>query len=697
MPRRATPGDIDVFDLSVLGMVVTDARGRLCRVNAAFADLLGRSPGELVGTTFADLTSPDDVGPSRAVMRDLVNRSVATASFDKHYLRPDGSVVSVQLNIRVLTDADGVVTGFLTQAVDIGDRERAEATAGAERQRLEEAQRVMALGSFEHDLTTGTIHPSRELCRLLEMPVVPEFDLTTLLEHVHPDDRELLGAAIGHCLGGGTPVDVEHRLVGRDGTTRWVHARAARKIGETGDLRLLGTVLDITDRKRAEADLDFQMLHDGLTGLANRALLLDRLDLAVRQSERRTDPVAVLLLGVDDFKTVNDALGHACGDQLLVALARRLESVTRAGDTVARLGGDEFALLLASGVMPRTAEEIAGRIAAKLTSPFLVGDTEVTVTVSIGIAVVPSGDTSGDLLRDADLAMYLAKQNGKARVEMARPHMQAEALSHFAMVTDLRHAPEGGELEVFYQAVVTVGDAMPVGAEALLRWNHPTRGPVTPEEFIGIAESTGLIVPIGHWVLEEACRQTQAWRQAGTVDDDFYVSVNLSPRQLAEPGLVDSVARALHDSGLPPRALVLELTESTLMLGVDAGLARVHALKDLGLRIALDDYGTGYSSLNRLRTLPVDIVKIDKSFIDQLTVSKEGKALVQSIVDVARALAITSIAEGVERPDQEVALEELECDYIQGYLYARPTAPAEAADTLRRLAKAPAPPIRLSA
>ena len=240
----------------------------------------------------------------------------------------------------------------------------------------------------------------------------------------------------------------------------------------------------------------------------------------------------------------------------------------------------------------------------------------------------------------------------------------------------------------------------PAGAEALIRWNHPRRGLVFPIEFISEAESTGLIVPIGDWILNEACRQTQAWRRAGTVDDGFYISVNLSPRQLAEPGLVDDVARALDDSGLPPDALVLEITETTLMLDFDASVARLRSLKDLGLRIALDDYGTGYSSLNRLAKLPVDIVKIDKSFIDQLTVSDVGRALVQSVIDVAKALRCKTIAEGVERPDQRAALEELECDYIQGYLFARPSPPADAVDTLRSLSAgrySPAPETRASA
>jgi EAL domain-containing protein (putative c-di-GMP-specific phosphodiesterase class I) len=322
-----------------------------------------------------------------------------------------------------------------------------------------------------------------------------------------------------------------------------------------------------------------------------------------------------------------------------------------------------------------------------------VNGNEVPVSASIGIATShPLARTSEDLLRDADLAMYLAKQNGKARTEMVRPGLQDQALKRLALISDLHQALANGELEVFYQPIVGAHDRAPVGAESLVRWYHRRRGLVSPVDFVNVAESTGYIVPLGHWVLREACRQLQAWRQAGTVDDQFYVSVNLSPRQLAEPGLVDDVGRALIDFELPARCLVLEVTESTFTLGFDAGLARLQELKLIGLRIALDDYGTGYSSLNRLGRLPIDIVKIDKSFIDRLLVSPEGRALVQSVLDVTHALGKISIAEGVEQAEQCDTLADLGCDHIQGYLFARPMPADEAARVLAQLTACSAPP-----
>ena len=683
------PADIDVFELAAVGMVITDSTGCFCRVNPAFSRLLGRGRDELVGTSFNSLTSPDDVARSNAVMRDLLTKVVDTVQFEKRYLRPDGSVLWVDLHIRSITAADGAVVEFLVQAVDITDKKRAEEAAERDRWRLEEAQLIAGLGSFELDPATGAICASDELCRMLGLPALE--DVASLMEVVHPDDRDTVGAAMGAWLEDRRPVDIINRLLRAEGTVCWVHVRADWAVGKDGQGTVVGSVLDITERKQAENALEYQAFHDTLTGLVNRALFLDRVNYVLHQ--RHAAPVAAVFLDLDDFKTVNDSLGHPVGDQLLIAVAQRLASIARVGDTVARFGGDEFALLLESGPMPQTAEDIARRIEVVLRSPVLLGDIEVTVRASIGIAIGrPLDDTSATLLRDADLAMYQAKRNGKDRFEIFRPEMQDEALKRLAITTDLRHALDNGELEVFYQPIVNAHDTTPVGAEALVRWHHPRRGLVNPIDFVDVAESTGLIVPLGDWVLNQACRQARAWRQAGVVDDAFYISVNLSARQLAEPSLVENVARALRDSGLPPDALVLEITESTLMLNFDAGFDRLQALKALGLRLALDDYGTGYSSLNRLRTLPVDIVKIDKSFIDQLTSNREGTALVQSVIDVTRALGLSTIAEGVERQDQCAQLDEMKCNHIQGYLFAKPMPPADAARLLQRLGTHRAPP-----
>jgi diguanylate cyclase (GGDEF)-like protein len=315
--------------------------------------------------------------------------------------------------------------------------------------------------------------------------------------------------------------------------------------------------------RQAQSALNHRNFYDPVTGLANRSLFLNRLDHALRGGEFRSDPLAVLFMDLDDFRAVNESFGHSTGDHLLAAVARRLQSITRAGDTVARLGGDEYALLLESGPMPATAEEVATRILEALDPPFQFGDVEISARVSIGIAIghAAHGGTE-DLLRDADLAMYLAKQRGKNRYEMVRPGMQDEALRNLALITDLRHAVHAQEFEVFYQPIVRVCDSLPMGVEALVRWHHPRNGLLPPSRFIDVAESTGLIVELGQWVLEESCRQVHRWRRSGVVDDEFYVSVNVSPRQLGEPRLVEGVAghsgnpacRRTRSSSRSPRA-----------------------------------------------------------------------------------------------------------------------------------------------
>jgi diguanylate cyclase (GGDEF)-like protein/PAS domain S-box-containing protein len=435
---------------------------------------------------------------------------------------------------------------------------------------------------------------------------------------------------------------------------------------------------DLTEMRRSEhraaaadAAVVYLAFHDELTNLANRSLFVDRLDRAVAQWRRTSEPVAVLFIDLDDFKTVNDSLGHAVGDQLLAAVAKRLRADARADDTLARLGGDEFALLIESGAMPETAELAAERILEAMHEPFAIGELEVGIRMSIGIAVTDAAVSSAqDLLAASDMAMYMAKERGKDRYQLFDPVMRERAIERLTTGTALDHALANNELEVFYQPIVRVADRRPLGVEALLRWHHPSRGLLNPADFIDVAEATGLIMPIGEWVLRESTRRLRHWRDLGVVPRDFYVSVNVSPRQLGGPNLVEMVESGLQEAGLPATALVLEITESSLMLDFDVAAARLRALQSLGVRIAIDDYGTGYSSLRRLSGLPVAVVKIDKSFVDNLDQGTVGVAMVRSIVEVAHALGITTIAEGVENAEQYRALQALDCDAMQGFLFA---------------------------
>jgi diguanylate cyclase (GGDEF)-like protein/PAS domain S-box-containing protein len=491
----------------------------------------------------------------------------------------------------------------------------------------------------------------------------------------HPDDAAFSRAKFIEVVrgGSGTRVEYECRFLHVDGGWRQVESIMTNLLDDPDVRAIVSNSRDVTERRALEQELSHQAFHDSLTGLANRALFLDRVAHALDRAERQSVPVAVMFVDIDDFKVVNDSLGHHFGDEVLVAVAELLKAAIRPGDTVARLGGDEFALLLDTGDMPEAAELVARRIAACLHAPIRTGREDISIRASIGIALgLPTIDGPDGLLRDADLAMYMAKRNGKGRFEMFHPAMHEEAVLRLETAADLRRGLEESHFEVCYQPIIDLCSGSTIGAEALVRWHHPTRGLVSPADFISVAESTGLIVQLGTWVLTESCNQVQSWRQSGDVDDSFYISVNLSARQLQDPGLIEDVARSIHASGLAAPSVVLEVTESMIIDDLDSTLSRLQALKDLGLRLAVDDFGTGYSSLSYLRNFPMDIVKIDKSFVDRISLDPAGTALVRGVIDLSIALGLKTIAEGVEGHDQLSILQELGCDGAQGFLFAAP-------------------------
>ncbi|MEA3055596.1 MAG: hypothetical protein QOD30_1028, partial [Actinomycetota bacterium] len=464
---------------------------------------------------------------------------------------------------------------------------------------------------------------------------------------------------------------VEWQRLGPDGTCRDVDVVVADLRGDPRVDGLVLTMRDISERKVLDAELRHQALHDTLTGLPNKSLFDDRVGHALGRADRDRTEVAVLFLDLDNFKLVNDSLGHPAGDELLVAVAARLVSVLKSGDTVARFGGDEFVVLL-EDVDADAAELVSERLQESLREPFTFGVEEVPLHASIGIAVGRARDcTPSQLLRDADLAMYVAKRNGRGRSERFAPEMHEKAMRRLEVASELPAAILDGQLVLFYQPIVDVATGQTLGAEALVRWNHPHRGLVMPDEFIPIAESTGAVVSLGAWVLEEACRQTGTWRRAGLVDDSFYVSVNLAARHFKDRSVIDDIVHALTDAGLPAAALLVEVTESGLMDDLDPG-AVLHELRGLGIRLAIDDFGTGYSSLGRLSELPVDVVKIDKSFIDRLLNDTDGETMVRAVVALSHELGMKAIAEGIEDEMQAAALTRLGCTTAQGYFFARP-------------------------
>ncbi len=443
---------------------------------------------------------------------------------------------------------------------------------------------------------------------------------------------------------------------------------------------------ELAGHRRSEQELVQGALHDPLTGLPNRLLFMERLGHAILRARRRDNPqFAVLFLDLDRFKVVNDSLGHHVGDELLVTIAKRLEACLRTEDTVARLGGDEFAILLESIIDVTDATRVAERIRQELTAPVNLSGYEVFTSASIGIALSSiSYDRPEYLLRNADMAMYRAKASGLAHYEVFDRKMHAEALSRLQMETDLRQAVERSEFHLHYQPIVALESGTIMGFEALLRWNHPAQGPVSPLDFISLAEETGLILPIGRWVLEEACRQVQAWQSRSPRGQPLSVGVNLSVKQFSQPDLVDQVRSVLRETGLDPHALKLEITESVIVDNADFATHMLEELKSLGVHVFMDDFGTGYSSLSYMHRLPLDSIKIDRSFISGMESEGRNYQLVRTIIMLARSVGMSVVAEGVETEGQLRELRRLGCEYGQGFFFSRPVAPAEAEALLAR-------------
>ena len=505
------------------------------------------------------------------------------------------------------------------------------------------------------------------------------------LEVVHPDDQSAARTWFATLTGAAASgvASTEMRLRSADGSWRHVELVGANMLDDP-DLRgLVLSAHDVSDRKSLETQLSHQAFHDPLTGLANRALFRNRVDHAIARGQRTGNAIALFLIDLDNFKLVNDGLGHGAGDRLLVTLARRLREELRPADTVARLGGDEFAVLVEDDVTEYGAAGVAERLIQAVRSPVRIGTEDMLVSASIGVSILKiqgrdeKGVDAEELLRDADLAMYAAKAAGRNRYAIFDPAMHADLIEEARQRADLERALTDRQFVVHYQPIVELTTQRLVGVEALVRWNHPDRGLIGPGAFIPIAEATGLIVPLGRWVLEESCRQLAEWRARYPMAGDVYVSVNLSARQFQVPGLVDDVAQAIARAGVPPANVTLELTETLLMRDTAATADTLAALKSLGVRLAVDDFGTGYSALGYLKRFPVDILKIDKSFVDGVAINAEDAALAQTIVQLGQALNLQTLAEGIESADQSIQLEALGCTYGQGYLFARPTAPAE--------------------
>ncbi len=523
-----------------------------------------------------------------------------------------------------------------------------------------------AIGMAVVSVDGSWLQVNESLCKLLGYSE-QELRATSFQRLTHTEDVRHVQTYIQRVLEGYLQShEQEKRYIHEQGHTVWVQWHVSLlKDSETGAKRLFFQVQDISDRKKAEEKLT----QDTLTGLPNRARFYDLLKLRVSNKDRQC---AVLLLDVDRFKLVNDSLGNASADQLLIQIAQRVKTCMRQGDVLARVGGDEFAVLLDDVSGEEEASSVATRIQQALSISFNLLGQEVYTTMSIGIALASEYEQVSDMLRDAETAMHQAKARGKARYEVFGHDMHGELMSRLKMETDLRHACERDELFVDYQPIVSLGSQTLIGFEALVRWRHPEFGIIPPKDFIPVAEETGQILTIGQTVLESACRQAREWQQTYPVAPPLFVSVNLSVKQFNQPGLVENIASLLERFQLPPRCLKLEITESVFSDNIEAAVGLLTQLRELGVQLSIDDFGTGYSSLSYLQRFPIDTLKIDRSFVTQMMENEENLAIVRTIVALAQNLGMDVVAEGVETEDQLKLLRKLECENGQGYLFSTP-------------------------
>jgi diguanylate cyclase (GGDEF)-like protein/PAS domain S-box-containing protein len=665
-------------------IIVVDDAGMAQYVSPAFERILGIAPAELEARPAFDLLHTDDLARMRSEADDALHMTSDAWQTDLRLQHADGSWRWFEATVTDHRD-DPDVLGVVANLHDISARRQAAEALREAHERFQAAFENAPIGMAMKDLEGRILRANPAYGRIVGHSAD---DLVTMNVHelTHIDDRDASRDEMRRVVSGvSDSYRIEKRYYHAEGHDIWVSVSVSCVRDRNRDpLYLIGQIEDITERRALRERLAHAAIHDPLTGLPNRVLFLDRLDRALSRAVRHHRRVAVIFLDLDRFKLVNDSMGHDTGDRLLEAVADRLKLALRPSDTVARFGGDEFVVLCDEVDDQAGAVEVAERLRAMLAQPIVLADGEIFVTASLGIALSGTGhDSAAVLLRDADAAMYTAKEAGPGQIQIHQPHNEATSIRRLRTSNELHRALERGELELHYQPFVDLHTETMVGLEALVRWRHPARGLLLPTEFIFLAEDSGLIVPLGRWVLEEACRQGASWieRRAGAGADDarLNISVNVSARQMADGGFPATVEGALTDSGLDPDKLWLEITESTLMGYGESTTALLGSLRDLGVHLEIDDFGTGYSSLSYLKQFPVDALKVDRSFVDEIEHNSGDLAIIRAIIALGETLGLSVIAEGVERPTQASELRALGCFLAQGFLYGTPQ-PAYALD-----------------
>lgn len=662
-------------------VVATDRDGCITFMNPQAEIMTGRQQTEVIGKKIEQIFTIQN-GQGHALAAQLVRHSVdgrATGDSiaDTVLLTWQGEAIPIESSAAPIRDAKEQVSGVVLVFRDITERRKAAEALRLSEERYALAARAANDGLWDWNLEANRIYFSPRWKTLLgyedhEIENHPE----EWFGRVHADDHKAVETAIGlHLEGRSSHFECEHRMLHKDGQYRWMLSRGvAIRNADGRRVRVAGSQADITCRKMAEQQLLHDAFHDALTGLPNRALFLDRLSLAIERAKRYDEyKFTVLFLDLDRFKIINDSLGHMAGDNLLSCVASRLKTIIRAGDTVARLGGDEFTILLEDVAREEEVQEIAERVQICVQEPLRLEQHEIFTTASIGIVFgSPEYDCPEDVLRDADTAMYRAKAAGKARYEIFESSMYARAVGLLRLETDLRQALERNELSLHYQPIIALENETIQGFEALLRWQHPTLGAISPVDFIPLAEETGLILPIGRWVMRTACQQIRQWQERFPRHPPLHISVNISARQLLEEDLHEYTRQLLSENHIQPHCLKLEITESSLVEKVSRGRIVLEQLRGLGVGISIDDFGTGYSSLSYLQELPISTLKIDRSFINSITSDPDSTEFARTIVTLARKLNLSVVAEGIETQEQANQLKVLSCEYGQGYLFAKP-------------------------
>jgi diguanylate cyclase (GGDEF)-like protein/PAS domain S-box-containing protein len=666
----------DLYDNAPVGYHEIDGEGRYLRVNRTELQMLGYAEHEMVGRPAWEFIVET---VSQSAIKAKISGQMPLEPFERTFRRKDGSLVPMLMEDRLLFDASGRPCGIRSALSDITARRRAQDDLRESEERYRQLVELSPDAIAVH--SDGIfVFVNSAAARLFGAKCPEELLGQRAIDFVHADSQEVVLERERRIQEDGSAVPLlEQKLVRLDGSPVDVEVAAMPLLYHDRPAVQI-VVRDITERKQAEAQIRELAYHDTLTGLPNRLLFSDRLAMALAQAQRQQRKVAVLFIDLDRFKVINDSLGHSVGDRLLQAVSARIQESIREGDTIARLGGDEFTLLLPGLMESVDAAKVAEKVLEVLRLPFDLETSELFVTASIGVSVYPhDGADVEELVKNADTAMYRAKEQGRDNYQLYTPAMNARALERLHMENSLRKALAQNELIVYYQPLVDLRSGRIDGVEALVRWMHPELGLVGPSEFIPIAEATGLIVPIGPWVLRTACAQLRAWQLRGHID--LSVSVNLSARQFQHPRLADEIRAALEDTGLDPRCLDLEITETSAMQNAELTTSILQDIKSLGVRISIDDFGIGYSSLSYLKRLPINTLKIDQSFVRDITTDPDDAAIARAVIAMAHSLKLKVVAEGVETAEQLAFLSAHRCDKMQGYYFSQPL-PAEECERL---------------